>query len=274
MKDESQHAALKAAASHVVRRARAGDARLPGHGRADRRLRQQHQASGLRCGRGQRIRLSRLRACLHQAVCSARVAVPSGGWRCRATPKISTRPTPRSRNCFPTTRLTHRWLDMARERISFQGLAGAHMLAWAGRARQGRAGLQRDGSHRRTEGAHRDRPRPPGHRLGRQPESRNRKHARRNRCRVRLAAAQRLAQYGGRRHLGQPAPWRRRRHGLLATCRRGHSGRRHRRSGKAHQPACCGTTPPAASCATPTPATTLPVAASKAHGLKLPMITG
>ena len=43
----------------------------------------------------------------------------------------------------------HRWLDMARERISFQGRRRAS-AGWPGAARQARPGLQRDGAQRRA----------------------------------------------------------------------------------------------------------------------------
>jgi urocanate hydratase len=54
------------------------------------------------------------------------------------------------------------------------GPARAHLLAGPGRAPHRGPGLQRDGEERRAEGAHRHRPRPPGHRLGRQPQPRDR----------------------------------------------------------------------------------------------------
>ena len=63
----------------------------------------------------------------------------------------------------------HRWLDMARERISFQP-AGAHLLGRPGPARQAWPGLQRDGAQRRAVRAHRDRPRSSGLRFGGQPQ--------------------------------------------------------------------------------------------------------
>lgn len=115
------------------------------------------------------------------------------------------------------------------------GPAGAHLLAGPGRAPHRRPGLQRDGEERRTQGAHRDRPRPPRHRLGGEPQPRDRGHEGRHRCGERLAAAQRAAQHRGRRHLGQPAPWRRRGHGLFAALGRGDRVRRHRGRRQAHR---------------------------------------
>ncbi len=106
----------------------------------------------------------------------------------------------------------HNWLDMARERIQFQGLPR----------------LQRDGGQGRAVGARGDRPRPSRFRLGRQPQPRDRGHEGRQRCGVRLAAPERPGQHRERRHLGVVPPRRRRRHGLLAACRHGRRLRRQR----------------------------------------------
>jgi urocanate hydratase len=46
---------------------------------------------------------------------------------------------------FPPTRRLHRWLDMAGERIAFQGLPARHLLDRPRRAAQGRPRLQRHG---------------------------------------------------------------------------------------------------------------------------------
>ena len=115
----------------------------------------------------------------------------------------------------------HNWLDMASERIKFQGLPAR--ICWVGLGDRARLGLAfnemvakgelkapivigRDhldsGSvaspNRETEGDE--------GRLGRG---------------LRLAAAERAAQHRVGRDLGQPASRRRRRHGLLAACRHG-----------------------------------------------------
>ena len=68
---------------------------------------------------------------------------------------------------------------------------------------------------------------------------------------LRLAAAQRAAEHRGRRDLGLAASRRRRRHGLLAACRRGDRGRRHRRRGRAHGARAAQRSRPPGSCATP-----------------------
>jgi urocanate hydratase len=89
--------------------------------------------------RGERVRLPRLRAGLHPAAVLRRPSARSAGWRCRATRKTSTRPTRRSRNCSRTTSGVHRWLDMARERIAFQGLPAR--ICWLGLGERHVAGL-------------------------------------------------------------------------------------------------------------------------------------
>ena len=47
---------------------------------------------------------------------------------------------------FPQNAHVHRWLDMARERIAFQGLPGAHLLAGTRRAASRRSRVQRNGA--------------------------------------------------------------------------------------------------------------------------------
>ena len=68
---------------------------------------------------------------------------------------------------FPDDAHLHRWLDMAGERIAFQGLPAR--ICWLGLGERHRAGLAFNEmvKSRRAEGADRDRPRPPRHRLGR-----------------------------------------------------------------------------------------------------------
>ena len=129
----------------------------------------------------------------------------------------------------------HHWLDMARERISFQGLPARICWVGLGPAASARPRVQRDGRLRRAQGADRDRPRSSRLRLGREPESRDRSHAGRLGCGVRLAAAQRAAEHGGRRDVGVDSSWRRRRHGLLAARRRRHRVRRHAGGGAPHR---------------------------------------
>ena len=152
----------------------------------------------------------------------------------------------------------HNWLDMARERIAFQGLPARICWVGLGQRAQARPRLQRDGAHGRAEGAGRHRPRPSRLRLGRLAEPRDRGDARRLRRGLRLAAAERAAQLRLRRDLGVAPPWRRRRHGLLAACRHGDLLRRHARTPTGASPACSGTTRRPASCAMPMRATRSP----------------
>ena len=105
------------------------------------------------------------------------------------------------------------------------GPAGADLLARVWRASAVRPRHQRSGPPRRRQGADRHRPRSPRRRLGRVAQSRNRGHARWQRCHRRLAGPQRPAQYRFWRHLGLDAPWRRRRDRLLSARRHGRRGR-------------------------------------------------
>ena len=152
----------------------------------------------------------------------------------------------------------HHWLDMARSRIQFQGLPAR--ICWVGLGQRHRLGLAFNEmvAQRRTLGADRHRPRSSGFRLGGQPEPRDRGDAGRLGCGLRLAAAQRAAQHRERRDLGLDPPRRRRRHGLLAACGRGHRAATARRPRAAACGACCGTIPAPASCAMPMPATRSP----------------
>ena len=156
---------------------------------------------------------------------------------------------------FPENKHVHRWLDMARERISFQGLPSRICWLGLGRAPPGGPGLQRDGEVRRAEGAHRHRPRPPGLRLRGEPEPRDRGHEGRHGRRLRLAAAERFVEHVRRGDLGLPPP-RRRLWAWASPSTRASSScataptRRPSASG-----GCSGTIPPPASCVTRTRAT-------------------
>ena len=130
---------------------------------------------------------------------------------------------------FPDDDALARWIRLAGERVAFQGLPAR--ICWLGLRRAGRvrATAQRDGADRRSDGADRDRPRSPGHRVGGLAQPRDRGDARRQRRDCGLADPQRVAERVGRRHLGVGASRRRRRHRLLAACRHGHRRRRHAR---------------------------------------------
>ena len=167
----------------------------------------------------------------------------------------------------------HHWLDMARERIAFQGLPAR--ICWVGLGERHRLGLAFNEmvAQRRAEGADRDRPRPPRLRLGRAPEPRDRGDARRLRRRVRLAAAQRAAQHAPRgatwvslHHGGGVGMGYSQHAGMVIVC---DGTPRPRRSASS---ACCGTTRRPASCATPMPATRTRSRAPEEHGLRLPSL--
>ena len=89
---------------------------------------------------------------------------------------------------FPHNEISAAGFACAQKRVHFQGLPAR--ICWLGYGERAEFGLALNDlvAARRTEGAHRDRPRPPGLRLGRLALSRNRKHARRLRRRRRLAA--------------------------------------------------------------------------------------
>ncbi len=84
---------------------------------------------------------------------------------------------------LPDNKDLHRWLDMAREKIRFQGLPAR--ICWVGLGDRHRLGLAFNDmvANGELKGADRDRPRPSRFRLGRQPQSRDRGDARRQRCR-------------------------------------------------------------------------------------------
>ncbi len=70
---------------------------------------------------------------------SAGASAPSAGRRCRATPRISTRPTQEMKQLIPEEPHLHNWLDMARRTDRLSGPAGPHLLDRAGRPAPGRA---------------------------------------------------------------------------------------------------------------------------------------
>ncbi len=134
---------------------------------------------------------------------------------------------------MPDDKHLHHWLDMARERIQFQGLPAR--ICWVGLGDRHRLGLAFNEmvASGELKAPDRHRPRSPRLGLGRLAESRDRSHEGRLGRRVRLAAAQRAVEHRLRRHLGVDPSRRRCRHGLLTTCRRRDRLRRHRRSGEA-----------------------------------------
>ena len=114
-------------------------ARLPPCGRAHPRLRQQHPPVRARRWASRMRSISRASCRPTSDRSSAPVAGRSAGQRSPAIPRTSGRPTPRSRSCSRDDRHLHRWLDMARERIAFQGLPAR--ICWLGLGERAKAGL-------------------------------------------------------------------------------------------------------------------------------------
>jgi urocanate hydratase len=130
---------------------------------------------------------------------------------------------------IPGDRHLHNWLDMARERIKFQGLPAR--ICWVGLGLRHKLGLAfnemvRTGELKAPVVIGRD------HLDCGSVASPNRETEAmkgRQRRRLRLAAAQRALEHRVGRHLGVAPPRRRRRHGLLPARRHGHRRRRHGR---------------------------------------------
>ncbi len=120
---------------------------------------------------------------------------------------------------FPENRRVHRWLEMARQRIAFQGLPAR--ICWLGLGERHLAGLAFNEMVRTGElkapivigRDHLD--------TGSvaSPESRDGGDAGWFGRRVGLAAAQCAVEHGRRSNLGQLPSWRRRRHGIFAARR-------------------------------------------------------
>ena len=75
---------------------------------------------------------------------------------------------PEGKELIPDDPHLHNWLDMARERIAFQACRRGSAGSVSGSGAPG-PGLQRDGEEWRAESPGRHRPRPPGLRLGGEP---------------------------------------------------------------------------------------------------------
>jgi urocanate hydratase len=73
------------------------------------------------------------------ARCSARVSAHFAGPRCLANLKTSTAPTAKVKELVPDNPQLHRWLDLAKERIAFQGLPAR--ICWLGLKDRARVGL-------------------------------------------------------------------------------------------------------------------------------------
>ena len=132
---------------------------------------------------------------------------------------------------FPDDAHLHNWLDLARERIAFQGLPAR--ICWLGLGERARAGLAfndmvASGELKAPVVIGRDHL-DSGSVASSQP--RDRGHEGRLGCGGGLAVPERHVERRLRRHLGLDPPRRRRRHRLLAACRHGDRVRRHARGG-------------------------------------------
>ena len=192
------------------------------------RLRQQHPPLRLRCRMRRRLPHSRLRPRIHSPALLHRPgAVPLGralrrSQRHRRTDELAL-------ELFPENEILTRWMRLARGRFAFQGLPAR--ICWLGygeRAQHGRG-------YERPRQAREKSPRPsPSAATISTPAPSPAPIAKPKRCSTARDAVADwpilncASQYRFRRNLGQLPPRRRRRHGLLAPCRPGHRGRRHR----------------------------------------------
>ncbi len=148
--------------------ARARHARLPGGGRAYASTTATTSARSPATRASRTPSTSRASCQPTSARCSAGASGRSAGWRCRAIRRTSTSTDAKVRELMPDNAPLHRWLDMAREKIRFQGLPAR--ICWVGLGDRHRLGLAFNEmvASRRAQGAHRHRPRPPRLRLRRQ----------------------------------------------------------------------------------------------------------
>ena len=90
--------------------------------------------------REERVRLPRFRAGrLISARCSAAARARSAGSRFPGDPEDIAKTDAKMKELFPEDKHLHRWLDMASERIAFQGLPAR--ICWIGLGERQRAGL-------------------------------------------------------------------------------------------------------------------------------------
>jgi len=123
---------------------------------------------------------------------------------------------------FPDDPLLQRWLELAPERVAFQGLPAR--ICWLGYGDRAKAGLAMNELVRS---------RPPRRRFRRVAVPRDRGDGRRLRCDRRLADPERARQRRGGCDMGERASRRRRRHRQLDPRRHGRRRGRHRRCGGA-----------------------------------------
>ena len=115
--------------------------------------------------------------------CSAAASARSAGSRCSGDPEDIYRTDQRVKELIPDDPHLHRWLDMARERIAFQGLPAR--ICWVGLGQRHRLGLAFNEMVRNGEvsRADRHRPRPSRQRQRRLAQPRDREHEGRQRRR-------------------------------------------------------------------------------------------
>ena len=130
------------------RRARAGDARLPGIGLGRLRLRQQHPAASRGTPAWRTPSTSPASCRPSSGRSSARARAPSAGPPCRATPNDILKTDAALAELFPEDAVLHRWLRLAEEKVPFQGLPARICWLGYGERAQGRAADQRDGARR------------------------------------------------------------------------------------------------------------------------------
>ena len=161
--------------------------------------------------------------------CSAAASARSAGSRCRGDPEDIYRTDARVKELIPDDPHLHRWLDMARERIAFQGLPAR--ICWVGLGQRHRLGLAFNEMVRNGEVSapivigrdHLD----SGSVASPNRETESMKDG--SDAVSDWPLAQRLAQHRVGRDLGLAPPRRRGRHGLFAARRDGDRRRRHRR---------------------------------------------
>ena len=119
--------------------ARARDARVPQARHSGLRLRQQHPAGRVRRGRAERVRISRASCRRTCDRCSVAASDRSAGSALSGDPEDIHRTDAKVKELIPDDAHLHRWLDMARERIQFQGLPAR--ICWVGLGQRHQLGL-------------------------------------------------------------------------------------------------------------------------------------
>ena len=151
-----------------------GDAGLQGHGRADLRLWQQHPPGSQGRRASPTPSTSPASSRPMSARSSAAASARSAGCALSRRSRGHLPHRRRVKELIPDDPHLHRWLDMARERIAFQGLPAR--ICWVGLGQRHRLGLAFNEMVRNGEvsGADRHRPRPSRQRLGRLAQPRDR----------------------------------------------------------------------------------------------------